>query len=133
MAELLAPFPCDVYVFPESLASRQNNFKSIASNFKKPLNYHFFFLIFRFKIAKWKEIQVGDVIRLKKNDFIPVSGQALLSHPLPSHLTWCSVLPGGSGSLCVIGVFCFKQADILLLSSSEPNSLCYVETAELDG
>ena len=48
-----------------------------------------------FEEKKWKDIQVGDVVRIESDDFIP--------------------------------------ADVIVLSTSEPEGLCYIETANLDG
>ena len=44
---------------------------------------------------KWKDIKVGDIVRLENNEFV--------------------------------------TADIVLISTSELNGLCFIETAELDG
>lgn len=48
-----------------------------------------------FRDTKWKDIRVGDVVRMESDDFIP--------------------------------------ADIVLLTSSEPEGFCYIETSNLDG
>ncbi|ETW75063.1 P-type ATPase [Heterobasidion irregulare TC 32-1] len=48
-----------------------------------------------FDSKRWKDIRVGDLVRVENNDFIP--------------------------------------ADLILISSSEPEGLCFIETSNLDG
>ena len=48
-----------------------------------------------FEPRKWRDVAVGDVVRLESDAFIP--------------------------------------ADLVLISTSEPEGLCYIETSNLDG
>ncbi len=60
----------------------------------------------------WNKIKVGDIIRIRNNDFIPVRKFEIL------------FLQN------LIGDF---KADMILISTSEVNGLGLIETADLDG
>ena len=69
------------------------------------------------------KLQVGDVLRIDNNDQIPVSNQYI---DVGSHFkSWPFLL--------VLSALSLLQADIVVLTTSEENGLCYIETAELDG
>lgn len=69
------------------------------------------------------KLQVGDVLRIDNNDQIPVSNQSI---DVGSHFkSWPFLL--------VLSALSLLQADIVVLTTSEENGLCYIETAELDG
>jgi magnesium-transporting ATPase (P-type) len=69
-----------------------------------------------FVTRKWKDINVGDMVQLTNNEFVTV------------RIFRIAMIGNCSNEL-----FFFLQADIVLISTSEPNGLCFIETAELDG
>lgn len=75
------------------------------------------------------KLQVGDVLRIDNNDQIPVSER---------YIDAC--ISRYASLLLCLGHFYMSyqplsllQADIVVLTTSEENGLCYIETAELDG
>lgn len=69
------------------------------------------------------KLQVGDVLRIDNNDQIPVS----INTQMLACISSLGHFQVSNQPLSLL------QADIVVLTTSEENGLCYIETAELDG
>ncbi|KAL0961560.1 hypothetical protein UPYG_G00355480 [Umbra pygmaea] len=64
------------------------------------------------EIVHWEKVEVGDIVKINGSEYIPAD-----SVVLSSRATNGDNLP----------------ADLVLLASSEPHAMCYIETSNLDG